>query len=480
MPVSRKRRPLPIRVVTGAWAFVNPRLKAGRIPYTRTMLAMQIVAAAIFVGYTLVKKDVQLPFSDKPYYVDVLLPDAKGLNPAKEPAVGVAGVPVGKVVSATVDPSGQARVRMRMNADLRGKIFRNATAFVRPTSILQTLIVSISPGDPREGALPDGQVIPASRTGTFVSIDQLTGVLDPGTQAQVRVLLDEATQGLTGRDEELRKIFSRLGRLTDGTTTLARALAERRKLLSRLTADLDTLFNTLGDRGRQLARTVALGNRTLQVTANRAPQLSQATRELAPTLRQARRALDASAGLSATLVPALQRLNPVADRLAPTAEQLQALAPEFDRLIGKGRQVITAGRTPVAQLAGGLKGQDARVRNDQIPALQDLGHLSALLRTYRYGVAETAENISGATSTARNAGIAALFNIVDLNANPLGLGMTAAQARERVGGTSRLAYTLARALEVTCRENTVACILRTGIPGLPTQAVARSAKGGGR
>ena len=157
--MSKPRRALPVRVAIGAWQFINPRLKAGRIPYARTMLAMQFVAAIVFVGYTLVKKDVQLPFSEEPYYVEVLLPDAKGLNPAKEPAVGLAGVPVGKVVGAKVE-NGQARIRMRLNSDMRGKVFANASAFVRPTSILQTLIVSISPGDPRTGPLPDGKVIP--------------------------------------------------------------------------------------------------------------------------------------------------------------------------------------------------------------------------------------------------------------------------------------------------------------------------------
>src|SRR5690606_30391940 len=61
----------------------------GRIPYARTILLIQLAAALLFVGYTLVKKEVRLPFSPEPYYVDVILPDAKGLSPAKDPAAGV-------------------------------------------------------------------------------------------------------------------------------------------------------------------------------------------------------------------------------------------------------------------------------------------------------------------------------------------------------------------------------------------------------
>lgn len=473
----------PVRLARGAWSFINPTLKAGRVPYTRTMFVMLVAAACIFIFYSLVKKDVQLPFSKQPYYVTVLMPDARGLNPAKEPAVGVAGVKVGKVIGATV-ADGQAKLRLRLDPDLRGKIFRNASVFVRPTSILQTLIVNISPGDPRQGPLPAGQVIPASRSGTFVSIDQLTGILDPGTQAQVQVLLHEAAKGLDGREPEIRRIFTKLGRLTDGVTPLARALNERRRLLASLTKNLDTLTTTVGDRGRALARAVDLGSRTLEVTARRAPQVAEATRQMAPTLAQARRALDATGGLAADLVPALDALDPVATKLTPTANRLRDLAPEFSRFVDKGRALIDVGATPVAQLAGGLKGQEARVRRDQIPALKELAHLSQLLYDYRNGVVQTAVNISGAASTARNGGIAAQVKVVDLETSAAGFGLSARRARERVGDSTRLGRMLAKLLEYTCRQsNPTACVLRFTTPGLPAKALlkpvpARQGNGG--
>ena len=76
----------------------NPKLKAGRIPYGRTTLALLTVGALVFVGYTLAKKEIRLPFSPEPYYVKVILPDAAGLDPSKEPAAGVAGASAGRVV----------------------------------------------------------------------------------------------------------------------------------------------------------------------------------------------------------------------------------------------------------------------------------------------------------------------------------------------------------------------------------------------
>jgi virulence factor Mce-like protein len=470
---------LPGRVVRGAWQFINPSLKAGRIPFTRTMVVMQVFAALVFIYYTLIKKDVHLPLSKAPYYVEVVLPDAKGLNPQKEPAVGVAGVPVGKVVAARI-VHGQAVIRMRLDHDLRGKIFADATAFVRPTSVLQTLIVNITPGDQGTGPLPDGTPIPASRTGAFVSIDQLTGILDPDTQAQVQVLLHEAAKALTGREPEIREIFTRLGRLTDGVTPLARALADRRKLLAALTKHLDKVMTTFGERSQQLAATVALGNRTLAVTARRAPELAAATRDLAPTLAQAHSALTATRSLADTLVPALDSLSSVAPKLTPTANKLTELAPVFGDFVDRAKRLNKVGRTPVHLLAGGLIGQDERVRNDQIPALRELAHLSKLLYQYRFGIVETAVNLSGVFSTARNVGVAAQAAFVTSESSPAAFGLTAAQARQKVGDTTRLGQMFAKMLEYTCRDsNAAACLMRFTIPGLPAEPLLPPVKRSG-
>jgi virulence factor Mce-like protein len=477
---DRKTRVIsaPGRAARGAWRFINPRLKAGRIPFTRTVLVMQFVAALVFVYYTLVKKDVQLPFTSSPYYVEVLMPDAKGLQPKKQPAVGVAGVTVGKVVEAKVE-NGQARLRLRLDHDLKGKIFADATAFVRPTSVLQTLIVNITPGDPSSGPLPDGEPIPSARTQTFVSIDQLTGILDPGTQAQVQVLLHEAASALTGREPEIRAIFAKLGRLTDNVTPLAQALAERRRLLSSLTVNTDKLFTTLGERGDQLAAAVRLGSQTLEVTANREPELADAVRELAPTLQDTQQALDSSRRLADTLIPALDALDPVVDDLEPTADQLTALAPELSRFVDAGSRLIETGRRPVHLLAGGLRGQAQRVRRDQIPALRELAHLSALLNRYRNGVVETAVNLSGAFSTVRRAGLAALVNVVDSQIVPSGLGLGAREANQRVGNSTRMARMLAKMLEYTCRDgSSAACLLRFTTAGLPVKPLLGRSGGG--
>lgn len=477
MSFLRNLATLPVRFVRAARQFVDPKLKVGRIPFARTALLIQLAAALLFVGYTLTKKDTQLPFSEEPYEVQVMLDDAQGLNPAKEPAAGVAGVNNGKVTAAEVADNGQALVTLRFDSDMRGKIFADASAFVRPTSVLQTLIVNVDPGSPEAGPLPEGEVIGAANTRGSVHIDELTGLLNADTQAQAQVLISEAATALTGREPELRRIFAELGRLTDAATPIAEALAERRDLLVKLTDNMDELFTTLGTRGTQLARAIEAGSNTLAVTAGREAELTEATRQLAPTLTQTTRALGATRELASELVPALDELVPVADQVGPAASRLREVLPKLDDLVKIADGLVDDGRKPVALFSDGLRGLSERVKSDQVPALKELIDLTDLLHHYRFGLVQFAENISGVASMNRRAGPFAQFAIVNLELTPEGFGFRRSAARSQGGEPSQLMTKLAAALEQTCVENTLACAMRFGIPGMPEDLVLGEGEG---
>jgi len=285
------------------WGFINPKRTAGRIPLGRTAIAIQIVGAAIFLGYTLAKKDIRVPFSSEPYTVEVRFPDAKGLDAADEPSAAVAGSPVGRVTDVRYE-SGFAVATLELDAEIRGKLFADAEAAIRPASALQNLLVNVDPGTPAAGELPDGEPIPPERTDTFVSVDELTSVFDADTQAYTQILITEAERALRGRDGELSVALKELGRLTDTAQPVARALAERRRLLASLVGNLDETFSTVALRGRQLGQAVDAGSRTLAITANREVELAEATRLLGPLVAEVRRSLAATSGVTVPLAPA--------------------------------------------------------------------------------------------------------------------------------------------------------------------------------
>jgi virulence factor Mce-like protein len=459
------------RPFRAAWNFANPKLKAGRIPYGRTIYVLFAIGALVFVGYTLAKKEIRLPLSSDPYYVQVVLPDAAGLDPSKEPAAGVAGAEAGRVVEVEyVD--GQAVATLRLDPEMEGKIFADATASLRPINVLQVLIVNINPGNPETGPLPAGQQITSDRTDAFVGIDELTSILDADTQAQVQILISEAARALTGREPELRATLSEVGELTETSLPIARALRERRELLTELTGNLDVVFTTLGQRGSQLGEVLSSGSRVLEVTADREAELSAATRQLAPTLVEAERSLLAGRRLAEPLSYALDQLLPVSDQLQPAADKTLALIPQAQGFLELGDVVSRDAKRPVNLFEEGTRGLAGRVKRDLIPAVDKFDETITALDKFKGGIAQTADLWSGAFSTNGNGGTYSQVYFGNSESTPEGLGLSPAAARSRSGSPSELELMLAEALERTCATvNTAACGLRFQLPGLPDQPV---------
>jgi phospholipid/cholesterol/gamma-HCH transport system substrate-binding protein len=458
-----------------AWRFINPSRTAGRVPLGRLAISVQIVAALIFVGYTLGKKAIRMPFSAAPYEIEVVFPDAKGLDRLDEPAAAVAGTPLGRLTDVRYE-NGHAVVTLTMEPEVRGKVFADASAAIRPASALQNLLVNINPGTPEKGPLPDGTPIQPERTTSYVAIDELTSILDADTQAYVSILLEEARTALHGREGELRHALAEVGRLTDTATPLSRALAQRRALLTRLVGHLDVIFTTLGRRGDQLASTIDAGNRTLAVTTARETELAAVTRELGPMLTEAQRSLAAVNDLTEPLLPALDKLVPGASLLAPNARRLRELLPRADALTDLFEELVRDGRRPLNLLVQGTEGLRKRARA-QIPIMRGLTELTRRLDTYKEGGAQTSDTLSSALSVQDNGGGYGQVDVIRFEPlKPENFGLPAAAARSPNGGPSLLEREVARALELVCRrENPYACLVRFSIPGLPKRPVTARA-----
>jgi virulence factor Mce-like protein len=464
---------------TTVWNFVNPKLKAGRIPYGRTILVMFFIGAMVFVGYTLNKKEIKLPFSSEPYYVEVVLPDAAGLDPSKEPAAGVAGAEAGRVVEVDYE-NGQAVATLRLEPEMRGKIFADATASLRPINVLQVLIVNIDPGNPATGALPEDQRITSDRTDSFVHIDELTSILDSDTQAQVQILISEAATALEDREPELRASLSEIGELTETAKPIAAALRERRELLTSLTGNLDTVFTTLGQRGSQLGEILSSGSRVLEVTSNREAELAAATRQLAPTLYEAERSLAAGRALAEPLNYTLDQLIPVSDQLQPAADKTLALIPQAENFLALGDRVSRDAKRPINLFEEGTRGLADRVKRDLIPAVDKFRVTIDALDKYKGGIAQTADLWTGAFSTVGNGGPYSQVYFGNSELTPEGLGLSEDATKARGDDPSRLSMMLAEALELVCvEENPAACSWRFEIPGLPNEPVTVDEDEGG-
>ncbi len=475
MQVTRILR-FPIELVRFVRGFVAPTRTTGRIPLGRTAIIVQVIAAAIFVGYTLHKKEIGVPFlSSSKYEVQVEFPDAKGLDPADSPAAAVAGTPEGQVSDVSY-VGGRALVTLSLDSSVRGKLFADASAQLRPASALQNLLVNVDPGHPSAGPLPDDRPIPPDRTSSFVAIDELTGILDSDTQAYVSILVKEAREAVGGREGELRGALRKLARLTDPVRTITHTLAERRELLTRLVGDLNVVFSTLARRGDQLATVIDTANRTVAVTDARSAELAATTQRLAPVLIQTEQTLAALRRLAVPLVPALETLTPASAPLADGLAKLHGLLPRVDRLVGTFRSLERRGEKPLALLLRGTSGLSDKIRALQ-PTARKLVELARLLDRYKKGGAQLADTISGAFSTQDRGGPLGQVDVLGTEPlNPENFGFPA--SAKQGAGRERLSHDVALELERLCRtENPAACLLRFEVPGLPKRPL--TAGGGG-
>lgn len=470
---------IPARALRGAWSFVNPARTAGRLPLGRLAIAVQVVVALAFVGYTLAKKSIRLPLSGEAYQVQVRFADAQGLDRLDEPAAAVAGTPLGSVTDVEYD-NGEALATLTFDDQVRGKLFADASVSIRPASALQNLLVNVDPGSPDAGPLPEDEPIPPGQTTGYVTIDELTSVLDADTQAYVTILVEQARISLRGREGELRRALGEVGELADTAAPLSAALAKRRRLLTKLVGELDVVASTLGDRGSQLAEAIDTGNRTLEVTTAREGELAAVTRELGPMLAEADFALAAARRMAVLLIPALDALMPAAEPLAASLAKMNDLLPQAESLTDRFEALVADGRKPLRLMLEGTVGIKRRVAA-MIPTMRDLTALSRRLDRHSGGIAQTADTLSAAFSYQDRNGAYGPVQIRMEPMDPANFGMSAdaSPAQRR-----RLERNVAAALEAVCLvENPVACVYRFAHPDLPEQPVLRGAhlpgKGGG-
>lgn len=463
---SPRRRPA---ILDWILELVNPRRKDRAVPLGRVAIVSVAIAALVFAFYSLLQDRVRLPLVSNPYTIELELPYAAGLDAENEPGIGVAGTLQGKIVDVRYE-DGKGIATAELDSSARGKVFRDAQIDVRPLNIVNVLVVNILPGDPEVGPLPDGGRIPGKNTLLSIASDKVLGVLDADTRAYAKILLGETATALDGRGGELGRALEELGPLTDSTTEVADALADRRRLVSKLTAELDTVFSTLGRRREQLASVVDSGSAVVDVTSSRETELAASLRRLPAVLSETRGALRETTSLAGPLGEAADELRPVAGELAPALRQGRELLPTVDDLLADVDSLVERGMDPVESLDIVSRRLEPAIA-EATPDLREIKPLLDTLIKFGPGVEQFSDLASGLLSTNNvNGPTARVLNVAVEPPRPENLGFGGA-AR---GSRSKLERKLALALDLTCAKvNPLACLTRFQTPGLPGSSIAR-------
>jgi phospholipid/cholesterol/gamma-HCH transport system substrate-binding protein len=192
---------------------------------------------------------------DHPYTIQAQFADVLDLVP--QSGVKVADVPVGRVTKIALGPNWTAVVTMVVNGDV--KLPANALASVQQSSLLGEKFVQLAAptAEKPEGQLANGALIPLSRTGRSVEVEELLGalslVLNGGGLANLQTINHELGIALQGRESGVRDTLTQLqtfiGGLDSQKEQINRALDSVNALAGTLAAHTDTLKTALDDIG---------------------------------------------------------------------------------------------------------------------------------------------------------------------------------------------------------------------------------------
>jgi phospholipid/cholesterol/gamma-HCH transport system substrate-binding protein len=184
------------------------------------------------------------------YQVSADFADVLDLVPAA--AVKVNDVTVGSVEEIRL-VGWTARVRLRIERGVR--LPGNAVAEIRQTSLLGEKFVALAApaGTPAAGTLADGALIPISRTGRTVEVEEVLAafglLLGGGGLSQLKTINEELSTALRGRestvDDLLRQLDTFLAGLDGQRAQIVRAIDALDGLSAHLARERGTLDSAL-------------------------------------------------------------------------------------------------------------------------------------------------------------------------------------------------------------------------------------------
>ncbi len=285
-------------------------------------LVFIVIVGLVVGGYILSNQRFYLPawvpvVGSDFYTVDAELQTAQAVVPGQGQTVAIAGVEVGDIGSVRLE-NGRALVEMKIQRE-HAPIYKNATILLRPKTGLKDMYLSLDPGTPAAGEIPEGGRVPVDNTLPDVNPDEILASLDGDTRDYLRILLNSGAQALSGDNPaRLRQTLKRFEPTTRDTERITKRLIDRRRNLQRVVHNFQELANELGDKDTQLGGFVDSANANFAAIARQDTSLRAALRELPGTLDQTASTLRGVDALATNLGPALQALRPGARALGPS------------------------------------------------------------------------------------------------------------------------------------------------------------------
>jgi phospholipid/cholesterol/gamma-HCH transport system substrate-binding protein len=287
-------------------------------------IAMLLVLAVASAGYILLHQPSFTVFRSY-YVVRAQFATASAVSAGQGEAVTIAGVPVGSVGAVRL-VGGHAEVTMDIDKQ-DAPIYADATVLLRERTPLKDMYLSLDPGTPGAGQVPDGGSLGLAHTQPDVDVDQILSSLDADTRTYLLLALSGGAGALAGnRSTTLREVFERFPPLVHDSATFTALLARRNADLHGAIHNLNRVAGSLGDVSSQLSSLVNASDSDFTAISSQDGALASALSQAPSTLAATQSALNDVSTFSTSAAPALAKLTPLAQRLGPALTALRPLA----------------------------------------------------------------------------------------------------------------------------------------------------------
>lgn len=351
-----------MRRATRLWQSIRHTPGSGRDIVAIAVLVTVTMASALFIFG---QYDAKAPWADE-RLIAAEFEKVPSVRPESRQEVRIAGVTVGRIVSAEPLPNGNARLVMSVDEDV--EVYDDARAVLRSKAPINVMYVALDPGSPPADALTEDDTIPVEQTDRLVQPWELLNKLDERTQSALTSLINEADAALVSAPAGLAPGLRNTTRVMRTFEPLVEELRTRRESIRTLVSALTNVATAVGTDDTRLARLVDSLHSTLTTLGTRADELDVALAELPGFARDLRQGMDRTTALTTELDPALEGLRASSDDLPAALKRLRSTVRHADALVESAGPVITAAEPVVADLGPFIR--SAR------PALDDLALVS--------------------------------------------------------------------------------------------------------
>jgi phospholipid/cholesterol/gamma-HCH transport system substrate-binding protein len=303
-----------------------------------------------------------VPFNAQGYRFQAAFPYAQELSTPAD--VRIAGVTVGKVVTTTLDASGNRTVAtLQMNKQY-APVRRDTKAILRIKTILGETYVELTPGSPHSPPLPDGGRLPNTQVVPAVQIDDIFNALDGPTRHAFQTWQQSLAQAVNGNDQNLNYTLGNLPTFAADATDILQVLDVEHAAVVRLTTNGSTTFNALTRNQSALRNLITTGETVFHTTASVQNSIKQTFAVFPTFLDETKATMARLQSFAIDTDPLIRALNPALRQAVPTLAAVKRLSPDLKNLFytlglrpaSKGNNLVDVSKTGLPAITTVLKG----------------------------------------------------------------------------------------------------------------------------